>query len=91
MSNHPQQGIAPPPQEVLHRLAVSETGFVFDPTSGTHFTVNETGLALLRLLQRNNDLELVQKTLLEEYDVNPRDLERDVLEFVGMLKKLVVD
>ena len=28
-----------PPLEVLNRLAVSESGFVFDPASGHNFTV----------------------------------------------------
>ena len=91
MADHTPQGLALPPKEVLHRLAISETGFVFDPASGTHFTVNETGLALLRLLQHEPDLQLAQKILLQEYEVSARDLERDVLEFVGMLKKLVLD
>ena len=39
---------------LFQRLASSESGFVFDPVSGQSYTVNETGLALLRLLQNNN-------------------------------------
>jgi hypothetical protein len=35
------------PTQHLVDLAVSESGFVFDPWSGSTFTVNSTGLVLL--------------------------------------------
>jgi hypothetical protein len=39
------------------RLAVSESGFVFDPVSGQSFSVNETGLVVLHLAQQEQDLD----------------------------------
>ena len=36
----------------LRDLAVSDTGFVFDPYSGATFSVNPTGLVILRALQQ---------------------------------------
>jgi PqqD family protein of HPr-rel-A system len=76
-----------PPRDVLRRLAVSESGFVFDPASGNSFTVNETGLAILRGLQNSPDLQALSATLLRDYDIKPRDLERDLLEFAGTLRE----
>ena len=78
-----------PDVETLKRLAISESGFVFDPASGHHFTLNETGLELLRLLQKNNDLETLLQQLSEKYDASKRTLERDVLEFTGLLRDYV--
>jgi hypothetical protein len=78
-----------PSAESLRRLAVSESGFVFDPTSGHHFTVNETGLVLLRHLQKNQDLSSILNAVTQEYNVNQRDLERDVLEFLRLLREFV--
>jgi len=78
-----------PPLTSLQRLAISESGFVFDPTSGHNFTVNETGLSILRRLQKNTDLTPLLEALIEEYEVTPRELERDVLEFAGMLRDYV--
>jgi len=75
----------------MRRLAVSESGFVFDPMSGHHFTVNETGLEILRHLQEGRDLPGILRLLGQEYRVGPRELERDVLEFAGMLRKFVGD
>ena len=78
-----------PPADVLNRLAVSESGFVFDPASGHHFTVNETGLVLLRLLLKSPRLDQVLDTLGNEYDADPREMERDVIEFVSALRENV--
>lgn len=78
-----------PPAEVLGRLAVSESGFVFDPSTGHNFTVNETGVTLLRLLQKGLRLDQLIAALAEEYDGDPREMERDVLEFAGALREHV--
>ena len=75
-----------PPADVLGRLAVSESGFVFDPSTGHNFTVNETGVALLRLMQKGLRLDQLLAALAEEYDGEPREMERDVLEFTGALR-----
>jgi hypothetical protein len=76
-----------PPAEMLRRLAISESGFVFDPVSGHSFTTNDTGLAILRLLQKEQSIDPVLTTLEQDFEVAPRDLERDVLEFIGMLRE----
>ena len=78
-----------PPLDVLKRLAVSESGFIFDPASGHHFTVNDTGLALLRLMQKEQRLDQILGVLRAEYDADPRVIERDVLEFVSALRENV--
>ena len=75
----------------LQRLAISESGFVFDPVSGHNFTVNETGLDILRLLQKDNQLEPLLEKLSKEYDASTLMLERDVLEFAGLLRDYVGD
>jgi len=36
----------------LSSLAVNESGFAFDPASGHTFTLNRTGLVILRLVGR---------------------------------------
>jgi len=76
-------------QELYQRLALSESGFVFDPVSGQSFTVNETGVALLRLLQQSTDLQEIQESLADIYDVQPNELERDINNFTSSLSELM--
>lgn len=78
-----------PPQDVLNRLAISESGFVFDPASGHNFTVNETGLVLLRLLLKYPRLDQILAELNAEYDAPAREVERDVVEFISAVKEHV--
>jgi hypothetical protein len=80
-----------PSAQALRRLAISESGFVFDPMSGHHFTVNETGLEILRYLQKEQDMDGLLARLGQEYSVGSKELERDVVEFAGMLRKFVGD
>jgi hypothetical protein len=75
-----------PKADTLRRLAISESGFVFDPATGNSFTINETGLLILRALQAQQDIDLIAARLVSEYDIDARDLERDLIEFCGTLR-----
>ena len=70
-----------PPKALLERLALNESGFVFDPVTGKSFTVNETGMTLLRLMRRKDNLNALLKAVEAEYLVDAREAERDILEF----------
>ncbi|MBI4989539.1 MAG: PqqD family protein [Rhodocyclales bacterium] len=80
------QSVDLPKADVLMRLALSDSGFVFDPVTGNSFTVNGSGLAILRRLQHETDLAGIVASLREEFDVAPLDVERDVIEFANLLR-----
>ncbi|HEY9052170.1 MAG TPA: PqqD family protein [Gammaproteobacteria bacterium] len=71
--------------QAVHRLALSESGFVFDPVSGQSFTVNETGLDILRQLQHFADILKTRDYLVEHYDANGQDIERDLDDFLATI------
>jgi len=76
-----------PNVETLKQLAVSESGFVFDPTSGYSFSVNETGLSILQQLQKEIPTDEILKKVMEEYHVTFREAEQDIVEYIGLLRK----
>ena len=76
-----------PAPEAIQRLAVNDNGFVFDPVTGRSFTVNASGLALLRLMAREQDVQSIVERLTESWDVEPRVAERDLIEFAAELRK----
>lgn len=83
-------GVNPfPALQALQRLAISESGFVFDPESGHHFSVNDTGKLLLRKLQQGSDFDVLLDDLTDEYDISRQDLERDILEFAALLRDFI--
>ena len=69
----------------LNDLALSESGFVFDPYSGGTFTVNRAGLVLLRALRDGLPRAAVIDRLRAEFRIEQADLESDVGEFTRML------
>jgi PqqD family protein of HPr-rel-A system len=72
----------------LRDLAISDTGFVFDPVTGYTFTVNETALAVLRALKGGQPPDAIATGLEASFEVEPgEDLARDVDEFVARLRE----
>jgi hypothetical protein len=78
-----------PPKALLGRLALNESGFVFDPVTGKSFTVNETGMALLRLMRHKDNLKDLLKAVEADYQVDTREAERDILEFSAHIWKIL--
>ncbi len=71
----------------VKHLAISEDGFIFDPTTGNSFTTNETGLFILQLLKEGKTPEEIVQALVQEYEVDEKEAERDVLDFMEKLRR----
>jgi len=80
-------GNAPTGWASLKELAVSETGFIFNPRTGTTFQVNQTGKFILQQLQQGLSLKKTCEALREAFLVEQEDVERDLLDFVYLLRK----
>lgn len=78
-----------PDQAVIQRLALNQSGFVFDPVSGYSFTANETGLQILQGLQQNQTVEVLIPALAAAFDAGEKEVERDVMEFMSQLRRLI--
>ncbi|MBI4357485.1 MAG: PqqD family protein [Gammaproteobacteria bacterium] len=70
----------------LQRLVLTENGFVFNPTSGQTFTVNETGLLLLRLFQEQKSIPAMVRKIRQLYDVEPHRAKHDILQFTRFVQ-----
>lgn len=78
---------APPGMEILRRLAVSDSGFVFDPVSGNSYSTNVTGLAILRLMQRGLPLGEIVATLQKQFAVDAVTAEAEAMAFACELRE----
>jgi|JI10StandDraft_1071094.scaffolds.fasta_scaffold1254187_2 hypothetical protein len=72
----------------LKNLAVSENGFVFDPTSGNTFILNETALIIVKLLIQEKSKEEIKESILNEYAVEIDEIERDYADLTIQLREL---
>lgn len=71
----------------IRDLAISGTGFVFDPHTGATFSANETGLAILRALAEGLDRSAIADRLREQFEVDGPELERDLSDFLLQLRR----
>jgi len=71
---------------VNKNIAVSETGFVFNPGTGESFTVNSTGARLLSLLREGLSDEEIISRMHNEFMAEKEDIERDLSDFKQSLK-----
>ncbi|MBP7281650.1 MAG: HPr-rel-A system PqqD family peptide chaperone [Leptospiraceae bacterium] len=74
--------------DALKNLAVSDTGFVFDPTTGNTYTLNETALTIVRLLKQDKTKEEILQSIISEYEVDTDEIERDFSDLVIQLTEL---
>lgn len=84
---HPLNSFLALYSDSLKRLALNDSGFVFDPMSGQSFTVNPCGLELLKLMQKQADITLIEQQILQDFAVTSDVLERDFLEFSEQLRR----
>ena len=68
-------------------LAVSESGFIFNPGTGDSFSVNPIGAEVLGLLKEDKSPEQIKEVLLGKYEVEKSLLEKDVDDFLTQLQE----
>jgi PqqD family protein of HPr-rel-A system len=71
----------------LKSLAISESGFVFDPRSGATYTLNGTGLAIVAALREGAPLDVVLERLGASFESTPEWAREDVQDFVAALRR----
>lgn len=71
----------------LSVLAVSESGFIFDPVTGHSYTANATGLKILELLKTGKSEDEIKSAIMEEFDASDDEVTVDIQDFIENLKK----
>jgi hypothetical protein len=66
-------------------IALSENGFVFNPSTGDSFTMNHTGREVLMLIKEGKTNDQIADLMIERYDVDRVILERYLEDFVNEL------
>lgn len=70
----------------LKELAISESGLIFDPTTGTIYTSNSVGLLILGALRDGKESLEIRNLVLNDYDIDELTAERDIYDFYNQLR-----
>lgn len=69
-------------------IAISETGFIFDPTTGDSFTLNPVGRELLGMIKQGTPFADISSEFITKYDVDASSFERYYYDFVATLNQM---
>jgi hypothetical protein len=70
---------------IKQNIALSENGFVFNPSTGDSFTMNNTGKEVLLLIKEGKSIDEITNLMIEKYDVDRSTLERYMTDFLSDL------
>jgi len=75
-------------REKLSDLAISDKGFVFDPYTGSTFSLNGSGRVMLEGIKRGAGRQEILDDLAAAFTVgDDEDLHRDLAEFLQRLRR----
>jgi hypothetical protein len=69
-------------------LAFSDTGFVFNPSTGDSFSANPIGLEILTMIKNGKDEETIITHILNTYQTDRETVEKDLYDFTKMIQTL---
>jgi len=71
--------------QVNKNIAISDSGFIFNPSTGDSFSANPIGLEIIRLLKEEKSKESILSELSEKYAADQSTIEKDINDFLLML------
>jgi len=69
-------------------IAISDSGFIFDPASGNSFTTNPIGLEIIDVLKKGGSEKEIVEKITQGYQVDASSFEKDLYDFMNVLVKL---
>ena len=72
--------------KIKQNIAISESGWLFNPDTGESFSVNPIGIEFINLMKEGKSMEEITQIMTEKYNVEEPTLEKDLYDFKGMLR-----
>ena len=73
--------------KIKKNVAISDSGFIFNPDTGESFSANPIGLEMLEMLRDGMEYEEIRKNVLDKYKSDKDTVEKDYHDFITMLKQ----
>lgn len=72
--------------KIRKNIAISDSGFIFNPSTGDSFSVNPIGLEIIKQLKEDKSGDDIKKHILKTYSVDEATVEKDFYDFLKMLE-----
>ncbi len=71
---------------IKKNVATSDSGFIFNPATGDSFSANPMAAEIISLLKQGDSSASIKKIILEKYEVESGQLEKDWDDFMLQLR-----
>jgi hypothetical protein len=68
-------------------IATNEMGFVFNPATGDSYSTNPIAASIIQMMKEGKSLSEIKKQLLDNYEIDKSTIEKDVDDFVNLLRE----
>lgn len=72
--------------KIAEEVKISDNGFVFNSKTGDSFSLNPSGLELIKMISEEKEMDEIKEAFLTKYDVDDLSFEKDFYEFCTLLK-----
>lgn len=72
--------------KIKKNIALSDSGFIFNPSSGDSYSINPIGNKILQYMKEDKTEEEIIQLITEEYMIDKDTVEKDLYDFKNMLK-----
>ncbi len=76
--------------KIKKNIAISESGFIFNPTTGDSFSTNPIGFEIIHLLKEEKSKEEIKESILNRYAVDESTFEKDFYDFSNLLQNAFI-
>ena len=73
--------------KIKKNVAISDSGFIFNPDTGESFTANPMAVEILEMTRDDKDRQDICEAILEKYNIDRVTLEKDYNDFIAMLQR----
>lgn len=72
--------------KVRKNIAISDSGFLFNPSTGDSFSMNPIGHEILQMIQdEKSEMDIIDE-ITANYAIDKNTVEKDLYDFINMLK-----
>jgi len=76
--------------KIKKNVAISESGYIFNPATGESFSVNPVGIEIFNMIKEEKSYDEICKTILSKYNTDNDTFEKDYHDFIGILNQYLL-
>lgn len=76
--------------KIKKNVAISESGYIFNPSTGESFTINPIGVEIFDLVKEERPYDEISKIIMAKYNTDEDTFEKDYHDFIGILRQYLL-